>query len=167
MFVSIVAPVFIILKVSLVLSPSAVPCEVVAQEDLVGVLPIAPLSSDAFEVPHELAIDVEGDALFTLSFVFSLSVFFFVWVCKKNFFFKSSSSILDVVQPIVVRVHHLLEGRGRIEGGEVVRVVDWGWRRRWRHRGLRGCLPCKYSLRRILCIRCVPCALYCWTFNLR
>ena len=86
MVVSIFAPVIIILKVSLVLSPSAVPCEVVAQEDLVGVLPIAPLSSDAFEVPHELAIDVEGDALFTLSFVFSL-VFFFVWVCKKNFFF--------------------------------------------------------------------------------
>ena len=88
LFVSIVAPVFIILKVSLVLCPSSVPCEVVAQEDLVGVLPIAPLSSDAFEVPHELAIDVEGDALFTLSFVFSLSVFFFVWVCKKNFFFE-------------------------------------------------------------------------------
>ena len=88
MFVSIVAPVFIILKVSLVLSPSAVPCEVVAQEDLVGVLPIAPLSSDAFEVPHELAIDVEGDALFTFSlFFFFLGSFFFVWVCKKNVFF--------------------------------------------------------------------------------
>ena len=86
MFVSIVAPVFIILKVSLMLSPSAVPCEVVAQEDLVGVLPIAPLSSDAFEVPHELAIDVEGDALFTLSFVFSLSVFFLCGSVRKTFF---------------------------------------------------------------------------------
>ena len=81
LFVSIVAPVFIILKVSLVLSPSAVPCEVVAQEDLVGVLPIAPLSSDAFEVPHELAIDVEGDALFTLS-LFRFLLFF-----PKCFFF--------------------------------------------------------------------------------
>ena len=87
MFVSIVAPVFIILKVSLVLSPSAVPCEVVAQEDLVGVLPLAPLSSDAFEVPHELAIDVEGDALFTLSFVFSLSVFFLCGSVRKTLFF--------------------------------------------------------------------------------
>ena len=81
MFVSIVAPVFIILKVSLVLCPSAVPCEVVAQEDLVGVLPVAPLSSDAFEVPHELAIDVEGDALFTLS-LFRFLLFF-----PKCFFF--------------------------------------------------------------------------------
>ena len=91
MFVSIVAPVFIILKVSLVLSPSAVPCEVVAQEDLVGVLPIAPLSSDAFEVPHELAIDVEGDALFTFSLfcflLFFLSSFFLCGSVKKRFFF--------------------------------------------------------------------------------
>ena len=75
--VSIFAPVIIILKVSLVLSPSAVPCEVVAQEDLVGVLPLAPLSSDAFEVPHELAIDVEGDALFTFSLFFFPRFFFF------------------------------------------------------------------------------------------
>ena len=76
LFVSIVAPVFIILKVSFMLSPSAVPCEVVAQEDLVGVLPLAPLSSDAFEVPHELAIDVEGDALFTFSLFFFPRFFF-------------------------------------------------------------------------------------------